>query len=736
MWITLISFCGFFTLVMSLVFCLCWRKKRTDPELSGIDGLVIKKNPDENVNHLPSADLSGTDGIDGVNDVNKRATLPATNTRRSLPDIPFEHENANWVSAVDNSSEHYATVEQYQNSMKRHTLSNGVEARRSISQHSSLSQADFSPYERVKYDKINSREHPYDQLQPTASRNFASENEDIPEEPGSSQRTEPSSNETSATRRGSGSHNLDIPAASAVAGGIAASPELPYMTPPVPQINFSGDSQDSSKGYTSISVREPLANILAQSKEVKKKRELDPHYSTVSDDSDDVYTTIPDPNQVYTSESETYARIPPGPIIVEAEINRNPSKSDSDEANDEMYEPAPQPVPPSVDSLKHVAHTHTHSRQASSSSSTINIGSPKPEKRQANSPLPLPPVNLIDGDKKFPLARNLEDLYAKVQKNKSKSGSDDEKSPERQNDISQPSASTSGIGENSRCLKLRRKFQEHNYETLRKHKTDSLDEGKLRQEEPGYASINGPDSLCSSDPGYEVLKANSEIDPNYEELKHKSSNASDIGYSKIKDFKNSNNFGYSVVNKKKKPDTSGNSSTYENNTHSQDDSLDEPNYESMPSESITDFKYATLKSSGSETDPNYESVNNNDPNYESVKYLDEPPYEKVDSDLSRTDSEIPGYERIDSKGYRNIDTSESSDSFTYKDKTRGEHPYEKLKNEGDTDSVGYSKIKDSNSKTKNSSLESSSSAKSDDLVRDEIVDNPTNILEDNIIFEV
>lgn len=40
------------------------------------------------------------------------------------------------------------------------------------------------------------------------------------------------------------------------------------------------------EGYTSISVREPLAEIIAQTKELnKKKRELDPHYSTVSDDS-------------------------------------------------------------------------------------------------------------------------------------------------------------------------------------------------------------------------------------------------------------------------------------------------------------------------------------------------------------------------------------------------------------------------------------------------------------------
>lgn len=100
--------------------------------------------------------------------------------------------------------------------------------------------------------------------------------------------------------------SVDIPAATAVAGGIAANQELPYMTPPIAQTNFSGDSQDSSselkkfkcvrknflrlsfclEGYTSISVREPLANIIAQTKEMNKlKRDLDPHYASVSDDS-------------------------------------------------------------------------------------------------------------------------------------------------------------------------------------------------------------------------------------------------------------------------------------------------------------------------------------------------------------------------------------------------------------------------------------------------------------------
>lgn len=45
---------------------------------------------------------------------------------------------------------------------------------------------------------------------------------------------------------------MDISAATAVAGAIAANQELPYMTPPVAQTNFSGDSQDSSSKFSII----------------------------------------------------------------------------------------------------------------------------------------------------------------------------------------------------------------------------------------------------------------------------------------------------------------------------------------------------------------------------------------------------------------------------------------------------------------------------------------------------
>lgn len=70
-------------------------------------------------------------------------------------------------------------------------------------------------------------------------------------------------------------------------------------------------------------------------------------------DTDDVYTTIPDPNNpVYTSGSETYARIPPLNVTVEVEVNPIPV---SVQGNEDIN--APQP--PSVDSLRHVAHSHS-----------------------------------------------------------------------------------------------------------------------------------------------------------------------------------------------------------------------------------------------------------------------------------------------------------------------------------------------------------------------------------------
>ncbi|KAF7284312.1 hypothetical protein GWI33_022296 [Rhynchophorus ferrugineus] len=679
MWTFILSTCISISLLMSLVFCLCWKKKTPNKdEWLGIDGMVTPKNPDENVNHLPSA-ASCMDGNSNEESFNSSKRNVISSTRRSLPDIPSEMNSVNWDPVGDNSSEHYATLGQYQNANNKSTVRNGLDTRLSVSQHSSISQVDetFSTYERVKYDKINSREHPYAQLQPTTSRPFEENpsGQSSPEERVNLLRAEGSNKsvETSnhvRSRRSSTHSNLggiEIPAASAVAGGIAANYDLPYMTPPVNQTNFSGDSQDSSKGYTSITVREPLANIIAQTKEInKEKRGLDVNYSTVSDDSDDVYTTIPDPNsKIYSSESETYSKIQQ--VTVEAEINAIDRHLTNRQELDQLYEPPPQPAPPSVDSLKHVT-SHTHSRQASSSSSIANIGSPKPEKRQANSPLPPPPTSSTDKT-----VHNLDELYAKVCKARR-----DDSAEDRLSDKGSLNESLrNSLGSSSRSSKgssVGRK--EHNYETLKKSKKSNDPgyekiKGSNSDFEPGYASINGPDSLASSsDPGYEVLRGRepSEIDPNYEQLRHKPSNVSDSGYSKVRERID----GYSVVNKKKHFEAF------------EDNCIDEPKYESMSSD-VGEPNYSAVRSSDSDIDPNYESVNQPDPNYETVREMkafrsgsdpkikttvssessnsmsktttttdSEPPYEQLNND---SDWEIGGYERV---GPRSKDSGTSS----------------------------------------------------------------------------
>lgn len=324
-------------------------------------------------------------------------------------------------------------------------LDHGKQA--SISQHSSLSQADdiSSPYASVRspphaYDKIRKAEHPYAQLQPTAANAIAETNSN-------NSRRASSESLLGSDVENPGTRQAEIPAASAIAGRVSASQELPYMTPPIvqsqppaqqpssllpsnappPQQHFSGDSQDSSKGYTSISVREPLANILAQTKSAQQslqQRKLarqfqDSHYATVSDDSDEMYAAIEDPNgppgELYTSGSETYAQIQPmvvnvevnspqipvapglamdrssSPSVLQSTLMTTSTTSSTMEAPPTALPALSMPPPPPPVTVA-VAVGAQHSRQASSSSSIGGIlGSPKPEKRQANSPLPPTP---------------------------------------------------------------------------------------------------------------------------------------------------------------------------------------------------------------------------------------------------------------------------------------------------------------------------------------------------------
>lgn len=339
---------------------------------------------------------------------------------------------------------------------------------------------------------------------------------------------------------------------------------------------------------------------------------------------------------------------------------------------------------------------------ASSSSSGVNIGSPKPEKRQANSPLPPPPpaaspdISLSHDRSHTP--KNLDDMYAKVHKNKKKVENVETEKPKEKlvtdtTSTSSTSSSTSVEEKKGKSVvggsenEVQSLKQEHNYETLRKSRKCS-DPGyeKIKPSndncgsEPGYASINGPDSITSSDPGYEVLRQNasSQSDPNYEELRHHNSSASDCGYTKIASSTKNLMDGYSVVSKTNNlSGKSGTSSSYESD--SRENNFDEPNYESMPSETASEHNYAALKSNDSESDPNYESV----------KYLDDPPYERLhDDDSSKSDGTASGYEKVQVK----TDGGRYETLKNTNDEEKTDPPYERLDNDSGADSTETFKI--------------------------------------------
>ncbi|XP_076629696.1 uncharacterized protein LOC143345939 isoform X2 [Colletes latitarsis] len=739
----LLSFLGF------IFACICsCRRNENKNEFLGLAGMVTLNNTEnEGFDGIPTTNISRIAAQDAIDNAKR-----TTGANRSLPDIPKDKDKRleeihpgesvsqdiyEATEAIGDQSELYATVQDA-----------GVEEEVSEQEMQQVSQQNAStrensvhPYSRFASPNSDNVEHPYAQLQNVqkAEASQLNRNNIKPatdtEKPSTS--TSPAAGNPVApprTRRSSSHNSLlstdvapcDIQAANAISGGIQANQELPYITPPLlmllpqppqpqsnsPQQHFSGDSQDS-KGYTSISVREPLANIIAQTKtsigrQNQSVRPLtDPHYATVSDDSDEMYAAIDEQDKIYTSGSETYAQIQPTMTEIQRAVqseqtlySRAPSRSDE-------VHPAPQP--PSVDSLRHVAHAH--SRQASSSSansSIMNPGSPKPEKRQANSPLPPPPEITTEmyasiekrtkpEDRSKPILSNgksLEDMYAKVMKKK--------KDAEEQSDAQSSLHLAEIVAVSCRKLSLveinRTSWSSHDSTEIQKKELDSthysasnssignldleMDVTKLARivcddVDADMDANTSPDASKNSrfNHGYEAV--NSEIakknmmirascNPNYEVLRPQRLISEDADY-------RSNNVVSASVSARNSTDLT--TTTYSmiplkhrqtSNASSEDpgyekvrlrrridtdlDTDSEPNYESMPHDS-GEPNYASVSRPGdSDTDPNYESVNHGDPNYESVKYMsvarpEEPPYEQVNTFKSEPCC-VDGYEKV------------------------------------------------------------------------------------------
>lgn len=262
--------------------------------------------------------------------------------------------------------------------------SKGIEATPSSDSETYATASLHHPYAKLKK---NHSEHPYAKVRPPAGgpnlndEETDTDNYDLPQflmantrQPGVGGPAVPGSSvagPSSSQNRLSSSGAIQNAGCSGVGGVIGSSADAEGPVPPrrigrqwrrssQPQVlnndnasHFSGDSQDS-RGYTSISVREPLSNIRNQV--VANTRNYDSHYATVSDDSEEMYAAIDDPND------SNYMRIP------------------GDNDNNNPRRPTWLGGP--------------------------NVASPIPERREANSPLPpvpnVPPPELSPGQTALP----------------------------------------------------------------------------------------------------------------------------------------------------------------------------------------------------------------------------------------------------------------------------------------------------------------------------------------------
>ena len=420
-------------LVAAFVVGLCVKyKTRKDPAFTGTEGKIRINSASSdiegptaatriNANHHALTPPPPTHG--GPNPASPFPThlrTPSRSGDRKLPEIPPPQIPAD---QQDNQSNLYATVDD-----SRLYPGVGGADRKATAAVSSTS-SNYHPYAKVK-KKTKKVEHPYATVKKsptgpgaaTASssssspsnnkKNSSEEDDDDDEEDEDDEDDDeeevdglrllrPGPPVSREGRSGSGRSGGDDLNASvhSVIGNRQTTPLPPEplaQAPPHPglpqqqqaQQHFSGDSQDSSKGYTSITVREPVRHI-----HLPPNRRGDATYATLSETSDEMYAAIEDPTYIPTgtsqSNSDTYAVIDLPPEELDGAAARLRGAAVSMNPGESSY-------------LHSHAHHHTYSKVD------------KSKKAGKAQPLPLPPPPLPHAERR--IASKLEDMYAKVQK--------------------------------------------------------------------------------------------------------------------------------------------------------------------------------------------------------------------------------------------------------------------------------------------------------------------------------
>jgi len=341
--VLLISLAIIPVLLAIIILCLKIKSSKSNPDLYGVEGTVKKTSNNENsFNGIAntSENKLNVSGDDSRHDVR----TPSYD--RKLPDIPNDDIYKN-SSTKDDNSELYATVDEVPNN----NATNGINPRPELNSLSVPGPSNYDaknhPYAKVK--KTRREEHPYAKVGESKDQDDNTDTEEY-----DTTENLRNSNQRASGRSLSGASGWRRPDDIPRNPSRQATP-LPPEPPVYPDQNqhqqhFSGDSQDSfsTKGYTSISVREPLAmirdirNIGAPQGSVIQEG----NYVTLSETSDEMYAAIEDT------------------------VYMNPGGKDSLDKEDD--ESDPNNMYSKVDKVKKKTDRNTKSYDASNPYATVN----------------------------------------------------------------------------------------------------------------------------------------------------------------------------------------------------------------------------------------------------------------------------------------------------------------------------------------------------------------------------
>ena len=622
-----------------ILLCLKIKSSKSNPDLYGVEG-TVKNKTDDGYHAAGASNGNTSDNKLNVSGDDSRCEVRTPSYDRKLPEIPNNDDIYKNSSTKDDNSELYATVDEV-------PANNILNSRSDLLPVAAGSSSNFDsknhPYAKVK--KTRRQEHPYAKVGESKDQDDNTDTEEYDTTENLLQQSTAGHGQRSSGRSASGPSSWRRPDhAQNNSRQSTPLPPEPAQYPPDPghgQQHFSGDSQDSfsAKGYTSISVREPLAMI----RDIRAGGAApvqEGNYVTLSETSDEMYAAIEDT------------------------VYMNPAGKDSHEKEED--ESDPNNMYSKVDKVKKKHNRETKSYDASNPYATVNKPSVSKNMSQSSDNLGARPKHRSPR----PSGHNTDTVdYSDYEVNHS----------DRRSRGAGPPLFNMARSEHE----FRGHRPDPNYETL-----PAYAESGVLERDPGYEMLQhtgGGHSIGHQtrgrDPHYETV--NSEVkDPGYEVVSHQRHrvNSIDPGYETVPQKRDP---GYETVNSR--------DPNYET-VKSKD-----PGYESVKAPGSTlDPGYETVqpssrsKHSSSSYGPRsypaeYET---RDPGYESVGGMREPGYETVKS--KRSVSLEPGYEMLPDTRTR---VEDHSDMYSVVNKKQRAAPAARLPSvHQDSEEEGYETI--------------------------------------------